>query len=338
MKNLNNIAKDLFDKLRSRFPSIQIGDDEGLVTNVPEDARYYDFTYTDGKQKLGKIAVYIDEKDGLSILFNRDIVANQPNSVKREWYSFLRQMRTFAKKRMMNFDVRDIEKTNLTQRDYKHLANRNKKIKDNVQESRLRGNYKKSYENIGEARLVINHSRDIDPDVRGSRSRNISSIYIENQSGERFRYPHRHLNGARAMAQHVAHGGNPYDDFGKYITDLSEEMWKLRKFKNYTNRSAVMAEGLRDYVQIIQERIVAINKKIKDLQKSNYYEQEIQSYTKPVLEEIPRDVRDNWIDQLTVKQFNEELADIFPYVYRLISQKTPQEINIEGIDEDYVDI
>ena len=63
--------------------------------------------------------------------------------------------------------------------------------------------------------------------------------------------------------------GNPYDDFGKYITDLSEEMWKLRKFKNYTNRSTVMAEGLRDYVQVIQERIITINKKIKDEMKAN---------------------------------------------------------------------
>ena len=25
-------------------------------------------------------------------------------------------------------------------------------------------------------------------------------------------YPFRHLNGARAMAQHVSEGGNPYDD------------------------------------------------------------------------------------------------------------------------------
>ena len=36
--------------------------------------------------------------------------------------------------------------------------------------------------------------------------------------------PMKHINGARAMARHVAEGGNPYDDFGKHIIVLSEEL------------------------------------------------------------------------------------------------------------------
>ena len=62
------------------------------------------------------------------------------------------------------------------------------------------------------------------------RIRHIGSIYIESSEGERFKYPYKHLNGARAMARHVAEGGNAYDDFGKHIVSLSEEMAKLRKF------------------------------------------------------------------------------------------------------------
>ena len=31
------------------------------------------------------------------------------------------------------------------------------------------------------------------------------------------------------MARHVAEGGNPYDDFGKHVVGLSEELAKLTK-------------------------------------------------------------------------------------------------------------
>ena len=41
--------------------------------------------------------------------------------------------------------------------------------------------------------------------------------------------------------------------------------------------------------------------------------------------EVPEDVAENWIDQLTIKQFNEELKDVFPYVYKLIGEATKAE-------------
>jgi len=49
------------------------------------------------------------------------------------------------------------------------------------------------------------------------------------------------------MARHVSEGGNPFDDFGKHITEMSSELNQLRKFKTYMNRSNVMAEGLKKY-------------------------------------------------------------------------------------------
>ena len=43
MKNLDLIAEELFNKIRGRFPSVTLGDGEGKVTNVPTDARFFDF-------------------------------------------------------------------------------------------------------------------------------------------------------------------------------------------------------------------------------------------------------------------------------------------------------
>ena len=47
MRNLNIIAEELFNKIRGRFPSVTIGNAEGKVTNIPKEARYYDFDFKD---------------------------------------------------------------------------------------------------------------------------------------------------------------------------------------------------------------------------------------------------------------------------------------------------
>ena len=147
-------------------------------------------------------------------------------------------------------------------------------------------------------------------------------MYIESAEGERFKYPFKHLTGARAMARHVAEGGKPYDDFGKHIVSMSEEMSKLRKFKTYMGRSAVMAESLAGYMDVVRERIATVKKTLESLQRPSYYKETFEAFAPAVMEDVPSDVAENWIDQLTIKQFNEELSDVFPYIYNLVSEAT----------------
>ena len=326
MRNLDIIAEELFNKIRGRFPSITIGNMEGKVTNKPKEARYFDFDYMESGRNLGKVSVSLDDKN-IAVMYSNDFVTQEDTLTKNAWYDFLKEIRVFAKKRMLNFDTRDINKTNLDKRDYQFLAaNRN-----DIMESTMYGTSKTSYQNVGGARLAIKHSNPVNPERR---TQHINSIYIESAEGERFKYPYKHLNGARAMARHVAEGGNPYDQFGKHIVGLSEELAKLKKFKSYMGRSAVMAESLKDYVEVVKERANTIRREITNLQKTKYYHEAFDSYEEPVLEDVPTDVAENWIDQLTIKQFNEELKDVFPYIYKLVSEATKaKEIALEEIDE-----
>ena len=71
---------------------------------------------------------------------------------------------------------------------------------EKVSESNLYGTTKTSFQSVGEARLVIKHSAPVNPTVAGGRTHRIESLFIENKAGERFKYPFKHLNGARAMA------------------------------------------------------------------------------------------------------------------------------------------
>lgn len=337
MKDFNRIGEDLFNKLRGRFQNMTIGDDEGNVTNEPTAARFFDFEYSESGATLGKVSVSISEDDGLTVIYSRDFIQNEDEMTQKNWYNFLRELRKFSKKRLLNFDVRDINKSNLTKRDYKFLAtNRPEDI--TMTESKLYGTGRVSYQNIDSARLVVKHTENIDQTNSSARTRKIGAIYIESSEGERFRYPYKHMSGARAMARHVAEGGNPYDDFGTHITSLSEEMSKLRKFKSYMGRSSVMAESLADYMDIVKERISTVKKTIEHLQKPNYYREAFDSFETPMFEDVPEDVAENWIDQLTIKQFNEELADVFPYIYNLVKEGTrtkslgPEDLVSEGDD------
>ena len=334
MKSLDNIAEDLFNKIRGRFPSITIGNNEGKVTNDPLTARFFDFDYQEGEKNVGKVSISISEEK-LSVMYSNSFVENEDTLTRQNWYNFLKELRIFAKKRLLQFDTRDITKSNLDKRDYKFLANQQgeeKTMSESTSVPKLYGTSKVSYQDVGNARLTIKHTEGVNQELSAARTKKIGAIYVENTDGERFKYPFKHLNGARAMARHVAEGGKPYDDFGKHITGLSEELANLRKFKTYMNRSSVMAEGLAGYMGAVVERLDAIKKTVTGLQKESYYKTAFESYEVPMMEDVPNDVAENWIDELTIRQFNEDLKDVFPFVYKLVGEATKaQEITPEDM-------
>jgi len=329
MKNLDLISEELFNKIRGRFPSVTIGDAQGNVTNVPKDARYFDFDYKEGDESLGKVSISLTD-DAVEVMYADNFVGEQDELTQARWYDFLKELRQFSKKRLLKFDTRNINKSNLDRRDYAFLATN--RGDNTMSESKMYGTNKHSYQNVDSARIVIKHTESVNPELGKARTKNIGKIYIESADGERFLYPYKHLTGARAMARHVAEGGKPFDDFGTHIVGLSEEMNKLRKFKSYMGRSAVMAESLSGYMDVVKERIITVRKTIESLQKPKFYAETISAFEKPMMEDVPSDVAENWIDQLTIRQFNEELKDVFPYIYNLVSEATKaKDITAEDI-------
>lgn len=318
MKDLTNISSELFNKIRSRFSDIKIGDEHGAVTNDPSKARFFDLNYTVSGKELGRVNIKLDNNT-LTVIYNEAMNDNQPDSARSHWFSFLKELRQFARKNLLTFDTRDIAKTNLEKRDYAYLAQNIGE--SNMSESKLFGTSKTSYQDMGEAKIIVKHSRPVNYALPAGRTQHIESIYIESATGERFRYPHRHLNGARAMAQHVANGGTAYDSIGQYIAGLSEELSKLRQFKNYTHRHGVMAEALGDITERVVDRIDSIKSEIASLQKPGYYTQFKESFAPQECSEVPMETVESWVDALTIKTFNEELKGVFPYIYKLVAEK-----------------
>lgn len=327
MKDLSTISSDLFNKIRSRFSDIKIGDESGALTNDEAQARFFDVNYKVGERDLGRINIKIDDK-ALTVIYNTDML-DGAGDAKTDWFNFLKDLRQFARSNLLSFDTRDITKSNLDKRDYKYLSKESGE--NNMSESKLFGTSKTSFQDMGEAKIIVKHSAPVNMENPAGRTQRIESIYIESASGERFRYPHRHLNGARAMARHVANGGTAYDPIGQHISGLSEEIGKLRQFKNYTQRSGVMAEALGDVTGQVLERIDQIKLEIAALQRQQYYEAFAEGFSPTENVEVPEDIMSNWVDALTIKTFNEELTSVFPYLYRLVKEKQDQGLTYDDL-------
>lgn len=317
-KILDKTAEELFGKIRSQFSKIQLGDQDSTIIDEPKDARFFEFDFEREGVSLGSVTITLDTEDGLTIMYSNDMVHDQPTSVKKYWFNFLKELREFAKRRLMNFEARDILKT-LDKRDYQYLS-KNKGDKQ-VTESKLWGTSRTSFQQLGNSRLVIKHSEPVNEENFTGRSKKIHAIYIENNQGERFKYPSKHLNGARALARHVSNGGTPYDSLGTHIIGLSEELKQLRNFKGYVSRNEVVSESMGAMQVRVMERIDDIKRQLNKLQGQHNYQVFAESFSESEFKEIPEEVMTDWVDRLTIRMFNEDLKTVFPYLYRIMGEE-----------------
>ncbi len=334
MNATNNIATDLFYKIRSRFRGLKLGDETGQLTINPEEARFFDFDYMEGETPIGHVSISLAEENSMKVYFSAGISEGMDGGQKDNWYGFLKELRTFAKRRLMAFDTRDIAKDNLDRRDYEFLSQHNKpKEQPNtviqpvgesvMNESTLYGTKTMSYQKLMDTRLIIKHSQAVMDDMQpGARTRNISALFVENQDGERFKYPFIHLAGARAMQRHVANGGLPYDDLGKSIIQMSEEIAQLKSFGNYVVRNDLMNSDTNNIVERSTQALNNLRETIQKLAKQSHYEAYKESFQAREQVQIPDDVVEDYTEKFTVRNFKEDIKSVFPVIYRLMQEES----------------
>ena len=352
--NLDKIALDLYGKIETRFSNIKMGDENAKVLSKKEDipkARFFEFEYKENGVGLGTIAITLDEDDGVVIQISGDLANEKHHGA----FKFIRSFRQFAKDRLLNFDVQNIGKSELDKRDYEFQAKRKEEPemqqpmqqpvqqpkpkmapKSSMMENKMYGTNRMSYQDLGDARLIVKHTQPVNPEIAAGRTMHIEGIWVETAEGERFKYPFKHLNGARALAEHLKAGGNPYDNIGKHISSLSEELAQLRKFKGYVGRNEALSEAMGDITSKVMERIEEIKKEVHSLQRPAYYAQFAESFTDREEQMIPEEIMSDWIDRLTIRTFNEELKTAFPYIFRLVdeSEIPVKELNPEDLLND----
>ncbi len=329
----NNIATDLFYKIRSRFSGLKLGAETGEITINPEEARFFDFDYMEGEQPIGHVSISLAEPNSMKVYFSHGITESMDDGQKDNWYGFLKELRTFAKRRLLSFDTRDIAKDNLDKRDYEFLSQnaQPKQTQPNViqkpvgesvmNESTMYGSRLMSYQNLMDTKLIIKHSKAVMDDMQpGARTRNISALFVENQDGERFKYPFIHLAGARAMQRHVANGGLPYDDIGQSIIKMSEEIAQLKSFSNYVVRNDLMNSETNGIVERSADALNSLREQIKALSKQSHYEAYRENFQAQEQYDVPQEIAEEFKEKFTVKNFKEDIANVFPVLYRLMKE------------------
>ena len=234
--DFDTVADMIFDQLKGFGYHITMNEKDGKDTMNAKKARY--FYSTDDK-----FTVFLNEKEKvIQIKFgestDREKLKKFENTVRNG----------IAKKFIISVDLLPYTGKDIELKDVANMA----KVQESL--SPVVGSLKTSYQQTDGAKLIIRHSKPVNEEVHGSRSRNIRALFIENSQGERFKYPHIHLSAARTMTRHVAEGGTPYDEIGQKIISLSEERNQLLQVARYIKGHGLQ-EQANDVNFAVQQRL-----------------------------------------------------------------------------------
>jgi len=325
MNIIEIIAQDVFDKVRGRFSNLEMGNEEGAVTSNPREARFFDFDFTVEEQNLGRVSVSINERGSLKIFYSQGITEGVDSVSTSIWYDFLKEMRYFAKRRMLVFDTRDITKGNLNKNDFQYLAQNGSK-EDNMNEAKMYGTPTRSYKTLNKknkARMVIRHSEAVDESVPGARSRKIDAIFIENHLGERFKMPINSTTAAGAMLQHVHQGGIPYDDIGECILEMSRDMASLSAFGKHASRHDSMNTETNEILERSHAKLNELRNTLKSLAKPKFYEAWAENFEPRQQDdgfELDQATMEDYKAKFTINKFEENLAQYFPLIHKIMQE------------------
>lgn len=311
MLSSETVAEKIFKILKGNGHNVELYTDEGSSTVDPAEARR--FYVPDAFTMFN-----LDETDNKRELKVSISAGTQIEDLKDTLY----QIKNLANKSVIEYTLKTYSKK-IEPKDFDYQA---QKVRDmnKIDEaiSAAYGSTKSSYQKLENARLIIKHNKPVNEEQRGSRSRNIQAIYIENADGERYRFPSNNLAGGRAMLRHVQEGGTPYDDWGKYIIEQCQELKKLKEFKRYSEKNGLVNEDTTDILEAINARIASIRECLSKSKGGRSYasmREEYMSTLENVTEEGEEDLTE-LRDMFTVKRFEETLDDALPYVSKLVAE------------------
>jgi hypothetical protein len=336
MKTIEIISQDVFDKIRSRFQNLEMGDENGGVTMDPRQARFFDFDFVVNEHNLGRVSISINELGTLKLFYGKSILESADDGTQQLWYNFLKEMRNFSKRRLLRFDTRDITKNNLNKDDFQYLASKGSKEEDmQMNESvKFEGSSKTSLRVLEKTKLIVKHKSPVNTeDVAGrTRPNNIKALYVENEEGERFKYPFIHVAGAKAMQMHCAHGGRPYDEKGKAIIGMSEQIAQLTAFKRHVGSHDGMNQEVNEITERAGMKLEALRNQVHALSKRHAYESWCETFQSDGEEEnmaMDQATMENYKSKFTVSSFKEDLAQYFPLIHKIMQEAG--EINLEDL-------
>jgi len=294
----NSPAQELYDLLITKnfdpeAKDARTGQDpknqEGQPDVAEADMFVFDYKGESG-QNYGTVVILMPDNNTITVSFGDNVGRSMDSADKQGWYNFLEQLRMFAKRNLLKYDVQDISRLKYT---IQGIAN----IKEGLFEGYY-GNRKFSYSGEPtEARLVIKHSRPLGES--DARFRHVESLFIETADSERFRLPFKNLAGGRAMLEHVRQGGRPYDPRGQHIREIVEQISVLSQFRR-AHRGRVFEGAAAELVSETDHYYESLRKNLKSLQHSRGYTSYFESWNPVEITEtelVVEDIKNLFVEQ-----------------------------------------
>jgi hypothetical protein len=236
----------------------------------PEAADMFTFDYVaDSGKNYGTVVCLLGADNNFEVYFGDNLGRGMEFDDKNDWYQFLDQLRNFAKRNLLRYDLQNLRRLKYTMAGMAA-------IKEGLFEGYY-GNKKISY--AGEptqARLMIKHNRSLGEN--DARFRYVESLFIETAEGEVFKMPFKKLAGGRAMLEHVRHGGTPYDARGQHIVEIVEQINVLSQFRR-AHQGRVFEGAAGELVAETTEYLNRLRHNLKTVSNDRGYTQYFESWS-----------------------------------------------------------
>jgi hypothetical protein len=247
----NNASTALYNLLVTRDFDPEILDSAGKAVTDPSEAELFSFDWKTENKNYGTVVVLLGADQELEVYYGDNLGRSMEREDRRDWYQFLEQMKSFATRNLLTFELNNLNRLKYTMQGMAA-----------IREGLFEGYYgtrRMSYsDQPKKTKLVIRHDRTLGESDK--RYRHIESLFVETADGERFRVPSRSLTHGKMLARHVAEGGTPYDRFGQHIAEIIAEMATMSRFvraarsRPFEGEAAAMTESAIRHYQALKAK------------------------------------------------------------------------------------
>lgn len=268
-RTTDSINRELYELLKAKhfYPS---GIKKGEKSVKPEEATGFNFKFKVDDTEYGSAHVVIDNLENLILFFNKNVV----KEAGKKWAKFCSELKTWAMKRGLGFKIDPIDNLN----DYIAKKEYHESLNEGYYGTRQTSYSDRTPDTI---KIIIKHNKSLTETDR--RYHYIERIFVENADGERFLLPTKKPSVAEAFARLIADGGNPYDERGRHITEISEDINKLGAFVRAT-RNKQFNESANQVVSQAVEQYTTLRETMKRLRSSRGFKKYFENWQPTLME------------------------------------------------------
>ena len=302
---LPQLRQQLFDLLITKNFNIVTRNTTGTQTSDPNDSDVFSFDYTVNGNNYGTVVIAVVDSKGLEIYYGDKLGKGMESSDRNKWYDFLSQIRHFAYRHQITFDLKNLDKLKY-----------NMQSLNQVKESKYYGSNKISYADQPlKTRLKIIHSATLGKD--SARFRNIAALYVENSKGERFKLPFTKLFAGRAMARHISEGGTPYDAFGQNICEMVSDLDILGKFIRSTQGKDWQDADAQGLVESAILHYKRLKNKVRGLIAKRGYLEQRETWQPGIERPHDMEITEKIRHMFTERLLDSRIEDALPVLHKL---------------------